>query len=183
MVVTLYFLHSAAAAPLYIEAVPSMSRSLKTSFCSVHGQKFQVSQRLCVLHWPAQQSHWLLKASHWRCWRIPTAVWHRPWTCHSFYLTPKGLALGDTVKAMSNYHIIIVIIQIKVVITIHQINGQTAHNTCEEEGEDKSRRDVAKTQSSFSPALTSFHSKTASGKGRCSDLYQKLYLSAVKLMH
>lgn len=39
VVVTLYFPHSAAATTLYIEAVHSMTRSLKTSFCSVHGQK------------------------------------------------------------------------------------------------------------------------------------------------
>lgn len=73
--------------------------------------------------------------------------------------------------------------QIKVFITIHQINGQTARNTCGEEDEDKSRRDVAKAQSPFSPPLTPFPSKTASGKRRCTDLYQKLYLSAVRLMH
>lgn len=77
----------------------------------------------------------------------------------------------------------VMIMQIKVVITIHQINGQTAHNTCEEEDEDKIRRDVAKAQSPFSPPLISFDSKTASVKRRCTDLYQKIYLSAVKLMH
>lgn len=73
--------------------------------------------------------------------------------------------------------------QTKVVTTFHEINGQTAHNTCEEEDDDKSRRDVAKAQSPFSPPLNSFHCKTASGKRRCTELYQKLYLSAVKLMH
>lgn len=90
VVVTLYLPHSAAAATLYIKAVSSMSRGLKTSFCSVLGKEFQVSQRLCVLQWPAQQSHWLLKVSHWRCLWVPTAVWHDLRPANPLISLPKG---------------------------------------------------------------------------------------------
>lgn len=129
--VTLYFPHSAAAATLYIEAVPSMSRGLKTSFSSVHGQKIPgVPKALCIAMACTTKS--LVPQSQ------PLEMLMDSYSCVTLTLDlpfllshSQSLALGDTVKAMSNYHIIIVIMQIKVVVRIHQINGQTAHNTCE----------------------------------------------------
>lgn len=65
--------HSAAAATLYMEAVPSMSRDLKTSFCSVHRQKIPgVPKALCIAMACTKKP--LVTQSQWRCLWIPAAV-------------------------------------------------------------------------------------------------------------
>lgn len=91
VVVTLYFPHSAAAATSYIKAVPSMS--LKTSFCSVHGQRIPgVPKALCIATACTTKSL-LLKASHWRCLWIPIALWHDLRPATPFISLPKGCLL------------------------------------------------------------------------------------------
>lgn len=52
-----------------------------------------------------------------------------------------------------------------------------------EVAEEMWQRQLSWAWSPFPTPLTSFRSKKASGKRRLTDLYQKLYLSAVKLMH